>query len=158
RETAHDVAVRDVDAARHLQRADVRRARRAQRLVRHQRHRDLRALRGAVEDVLDDRGTGVGVDPDVDARYGSTGRGSPDSSWFLFYTGLPPILVMVRAMPPRQVHPLLVPAIAASQFAGPFMISGVAVALPALGADPVRYIATMHTAFGVLAALTAVAL
>src|SRR3954470_18583503 len=32
-------------------------------------------------------------------------------------------------------HPLLVPAIAAAQFAGPFMISGVAVALPALGAD-----------------------
>src|SRR5437762_6416739 len=38
-------------------------------------------------------------------------------------------------MPPREAHPLLVPAIAASQFAGPFMISGVAVALPALGAD-----------------------
>jgi MFS family permease len=32
-------------------------------------------------------------------------------------------------------HRLLVPAIAASQFAPPFMISGVAVALPALGAD-----------------------
>src|SRR3954467_5899011 len=32
-------------------------------------------------------------------------------------------------------HPLLVPAIAASQFAPPFMISGVAVALPALGTD-----------------------
>jgi len=32
-------------------------------------------------------------------------------------------------------HPLLVPAIATSQFAPPFMISGVAVALPALGAD-----------------------
>src|SRR5687768_16595089 len=31
--------------------------------------------------------------------------------------------------------PWLVPAIAASQFAPPFMISGVAVALPALGAD-----------------------
>src|SRR5919201_1797693 len=35
----------------------------------------------------------------------------------------------------RQPHPLLVPALAASQFAGPFMVSGVAVALPALGAD-----------------------
>src|ERR1044072_9851156 len=34
-----------------------------------------------------------------------------------------------------RAHPLLVPAIAASQFAPPFMISGVAVALPALGAD-----------------------
>src|SRR3954465_14480320 len=34
-----------------------------------------------------------------------------------------------------SAHPLLVPAIAASQFAPPFMISGVAVALPALGAD-----------------------
>ena len=34
-----------------------------------------------------------------------------------------------------KAHPLLVPAIAASQFAPPFMISGVAVALPALGAD-----------------------
>ena len=32
-------------------------------------------------------------------------------------------------------HPWLVPAIAASQFAPPFMISGVAVALPALGND-----------------------
>src|SRR3982751_861847 len=32
-------------------------------------------------------------------------------------------------------HPFLVPAIAASQFAPPFMISGVAVALPALGSD-----------------------
>src|SRR4026209_2028753 len=44
-------------------------------------------------------------------------------------------------MPPQSAakgspaHPLLVPAIAASQFAPPFMISGVAVALPALGAD-----------------------
>src|SRR5256714_4902196 len=44
-------------------------------------------------------------------------------------------------MPPQSMakaspaHPLLVPAIAASQFAPPFMISGVAVALPALGAD-----------------------
>ena len=34
-----------------------------------------------------------------------------------------------------KAHPLLVPAIAASQLAAPFMISGVAVALPALGAD-----------------------
>src|SRR3989442_2735014 len=34
-----------------------------------------------------------------------------------------------------KAHPLLVPAIAASQFAPPFMISGVAVALPALGTD-----------------------
>src|SRR5438270_3753900 len=38
-------------------------------------------------------------------------------------------------MSPRQAQPLLVPAIAASQFAGPFMVSGVAVALPALGAE-----------------------
>lgn len=38
-------------------------------------------------------------------------------------------------MTARPPHPLLVPAIAASQFAPPFMISGVAVALPALGAD-----------------------
>src|ERR1044071_7353668 len=37
----------------------------------------------------------------------------------------------MRAAP----HPLLVPAIAASQFAPPFMVSGVAVALPALAAD-----------------------
>ena len=37
----------------------------------------------------------------------------------------------MRATP----HPLLVPAIAASQFAPPFMVSGVAVALPALAAD-----------------------
>ena len=36
-------------------------------------------------------------------------------------------------LPERR--PLLVPAIAASQFAPPFMISGVAVALPSLGAD-----------------------
>jgi MFS family permease len=35
----------------------------------------------------------------------------------------------------KDPHPLLVPAIAASQFAPPFMISGVAVALPALGTD-----------------------
>jgi MFS family permease len=38
-------------------------------------------------------------------------------------------------MKASPAHPLLVPAIAASQFAPPFMISGVAVALPALGAD-----------------------
>ena len=38
-------------------------------------------------------------------------------------------------MNPPQPSPWLVPAIAASQFAPPFMISGVAVALPALGAD-----------------------
>ena len=35
----------------------------------------------------------------------------------------------------RPENPFLVPALAASQFAPPFMISGVAVALPALGAD-----------------------
>jgi MFS family permease len=35
----------------------------------------------------------------------------------------------------RPESPFLVPALAASQFAPPFMISGVAVALPALGAD-----------------------
>ncbi len=40
----------------------------------------------------------------------------------------------MRALAPRA-HPLLVPALAAAQFAPPFMISGVAVALPALGAD-----------------------
>ena len=38
-------------------------------------------------------------------------------------------------MNPPQASRWLVPAIAASQFAPPFMISGVAVALPALGAD-----------------------
>src|SRR3954463_7599496 len=38
-------------------------------------------------------------------------------------------------MSARAHHPFLVPAIAASQFAPPFMISGVAVALPALGTD-----------------------
>src|SRR5256712_13099736 len=65
RELAHDVAVRDVDASRHLQGADVRRRRRAQQLVRHQRQRDLRPLRRPVEDILDDRGTRVGVNPDV---------------------------------------------------------------------------------------------
>src|SRR5580765_1215770 len=64
-ELAHDVAVRHVDPARHLQSADVWRRRRSQELVRHQRHPDLRALRGAVEDVLDDRRTRVGVDPDM---------------------------------------------------------------------------------------------
>ena len=37
--------------------------------------------------------------------------------------------------PHPRPHPLLVPAIAASQFAPPFMVSGVAVALPAMGAD-----------------------
>src|SRR5437879_7155663 len=65
RELAHDVAIRDVDASRHLQGADVRRRRRAQQVVRHQRQRDLGPLRCPVEDVLDDRGTRVGVDPDV---------------------------------------------------------------------------------------------
>src|SRR6267143_446690 len=65
RQLAHDMAIRDVDAARHLQRADVRRRRRAQQLVRHQRQRDLRPLRRAVEDILDDRGTRVGVDPNA---------------------------------------------------------------------------------------------
>src|SRR5438876_5160221 len=65
RQLAHDVAIRDIDAARHLQGADVRRRRRAQQLVRHQRQRDLRPLRRPVEDILDDRGTRVSVDPDV---------------------------------------------------------------------------------------------
>src|SRR6266850_1555065 len=37
----------------------------------------------------------------------------------------------------RPEHPFLVPALAASQFAPPFMISGVAVALPAIIADAV---------------------
>jgi MFS family permease len=40
-----------------------------------------------------------------------------------------------QSTPKAPAHPLLVPAIAASQFAPPFMISGVAVALPSLGAD-----------------------
>src|SRR5882762_1812243 len=70
RELAHDMAIRDIDAARHLQRADVRRWRRAQQLVRHQRQRDLRALGGAVEDVLDDGGTRVRVNPDVHGWHG----------------------------------------------------------------------------------------
>src|SRR6266513_2214906 len=52
-------------AARHLQGADIRRRRRAQQLVRHQRQRDLRPLRRPVEDILDDRGTRVSVNPDV---------------------------------------------------------------------------------------------
>src|SRR5216117_111128 len=65
RELAHDVAVRDVDASRHLQGADVRRRQRAQQLVRHQRQRDLCPLRRPVEDILDDRGARVGVNPDV---------------------------------------------------------------------------------------------
>src|SRR2546427_849771 len=65
RELAHDVAIRDVDPARHLQGTDVRRRRRAQQLVRHQRQRDLRPLRRPVEDVLDDGGTRVSVDPNV---------------------------------------------------------------------------------------------
>jgi len=38
-------------------------------------------------------------------------------------------------MSPSRADRLLVPAIAASQFAGPFMVSGVAVALPSLGAE-----------------------
>src|SRR5947208_14161978 len=62
---AHDVAIRDIDAVPYLQGADVRRRRRAQQLVRHQRQRDLRPLRRPVEDILDDRGTRVSVDPDV---------------------------------------------------------------------------------------------
>ena len=41
----------------------------------------------------------------------------------------------VHPLPDSLPHSFLVPAIAASQFAGPFMISGVAVALPALGTD-----------------------
>src|SRR5205809_3482827 len=65
RKLAHDVAVRDIDAARHLQGTDVRRRRRAQQLVRHQRQRDLRPLRRPVEDILDDGRTRVSVDPDV---------------------------------------------------------------------------------------------
>jgi MFS family permease len=40
----------------------------------------------------------------------------------------------MRPLAPKP-HPLLVPALAAAQFAPPFMISGVAVALPALGAE-----------------------
>ena len=40
-----------------------------------------------------------------------------------------------HSMTAANPHPLLVPALAASQFAPPFMASGVAVALPALGAD-----------------------
>jgi MFS family permease len=38
-------------------------------------------------------------------------------------------------MEPAKAHPLLVPAIAAAQFVSPFMFSGVAVALPAMGTD-----------------------
>src|SRR5438094_1424791 len=71
RQLAHDVAVRDVDAVPYLQGADVRRRRRAQQLVRHQRQRDLRPLRGAVEDVLDDRRTRIGVDPNMHERMGT---------------------------------------------------------------------------------------
>src|SRR6185503_4549321 len=60
-----DLVVGDIEAARHLQRADPGRARRAEQLVRDQRHRQLRALRGAVQDFLDGERAGVGVDPDV---------------------------------------------------------------------------------------------
>src|SRR5882762_6233007 len=64
-ELTHDMAIRYINPSRHLKRADVRRRRRAQQLVRHQRQRNLRPLRRPVEDILDDRGTRVGVDPDV---------------------------------------------------------------------------------------------
>jgi hypothetical protein len=62
---ARDLAVGDVEPARHLERADEGRARRAQRLVGDQRNDHLRALGRAVEDVLHHGRTGVGVDPDV---------------------------------------------------------------------------------------------
>jgi hypothetical protein len=62
---AHDAAVRDVDATRHLHRADVLGRRFGQHLVRHQRHESPGSLRRAVQDVLDDRQADVGIDPNA---------------------------------------------------------------------------------------------
>jgi hypothetical protein len=62
---AGNLVVGDVEPARHLECADEGGGWRPQRLVCHQRQRHPHALGGAVEDVLHDRGTGIGVDPDV---------------------------------------------------------------------------------------------
>ena len=60
-----DVRIRDIEAARNLHRADERRRRRAQHLIGHQRQGYLPSLRRTEQDVLDDGGTGVCVDPDM---------------------------------------------------------------------------------------------
>lgn len=60
-----NVVVRDVEPGRHLQRADVPGRRRVQRLVGDEDQRNALALGGTKQDVLDDLGTGVGIDPDL---------------------------------------------------------------------------------------------
>ena len=59
-----NVAIGNVEAAGHLNRADIARARNSQRLVGHQRELHLRAVGGAVEDLLDHPRAGVGVYPE----------------------------------------------------------------------------------------------
>ena len=66
-----DITICNVESRAHLHRVYIRRRRRVQRMIRHQRHGDARPSGGAEEDVLDNAGTGVGVDPDP----GRWGRG-----------------------------------------------------------------------------------
>jgi hypothetical protein len=69
-----NVAIGNIEAAGHLNRADMARARHGQRLVSHQRELHLRAIGGTVEDLLDYARAGVGVYPKLGLGHGRNGR------------------------------------------------------------------------------------
>src|SRR5690606_13690515 len=78
-----DLVVGLVEAAAHLQEGDVRRGRHRERLVGDQGERNPGAPAGAEQDVLDDAGAGIGVDPDAGLCHGvagSRGGGLPPAA------------------------------------------------------------------------------
>ena len=64
----NDLAIRDVESARDLNRPDPGGGRRRQPSIGHQRHRNPNTRCCKQQDVLDDRRAGVGIDPDLHPR------------------------------------------------------------------------------------------
>ena len=64
-EQLDDAPICDIETGRNLREANVGRRRNAQRLIRDQRHAYMRAIGGAIQDLLDRNGTRIRIDPDL---------------------------------------------------------------------------------------------
>ena len=61
----HDFLIRHIGTGRYLHRTDMPRWRHAQQLIGDQRQLQRHALGHPVQNLLDDGGTGIGIDPDL---------------------------------------------------------------------------------------------